>query len=147
MPRGKHMVTDNPRIRYWDNNYQEIPYCIQCGMPHPDNGKCLRRNKTQKESNENLLRSTDMQSSLRDRIAKVLNKHYPQTTGYQDELTDWCQCGLPRDHVADAVIAEIPELHWVIRYARTVSGVSDGKLVEPEHLPATQEKRRKKKKK
>ena len=45
--------------------------------------------------------------SLRDRIAAVLNKHYPQTTGYQDELTDWCQCGLPRDHVADAVIAEL----------------------------------------
>ena len=45
-----------------------------------------------------------MSDNLRDRIAKVLNKHYPQTTGYQDELTDWCKCGLPRDHVADAVI-------------------------------------------
>ena len=45
-----------------------------------------------------------MSDNLRDRIAAVLDKHYPQTTGYQDELTDWCQCGLPRDHVADAVI-------------------------------------------
>ncbi len=93
------MVTDNPRIRYWDSSYQEIPYCNQCGIPHPDDGKCLRRNKTQKKESKNLPHPTDMQSSLRD------------------------------------------------RYAHTVSGVSDGKLVEPEHLPATQEKRRKKKKK
>jgi len=42
----------------------------------------------------------------RTRINAVLSKHYPQT-GYQDELTDWCQCGMPRDHVADAVIAEL----------------------------------------
>jgi hypothetical protein len=45
-----------------------------------------------------------MTDNLRDRIAAVLDKHYPQTTGYQDELSDWCRCGLRRDHVADAVI-------------------------------------------
>jgi hypothetical protein len=48
-----------------------------------------------------------MTDNLRDRIAAVLDKHYPQTTGYQDELSDWCRCGLRRDHVADAVIRDV----------------------------------------
>ena len=48
-----------------------------------------------------------MTDSLRTRIAAVLAQHYPQTTGYQDELTDWCQCGMPRDHVADLLIREL----------------------------------------
>ena len=50
-----------------------------------------------------------MTDSLRDRIAAVLDKHYPQTTGYQDELTDWCQCGMPRDHVADVVVTVVAD--------------------------------------
>ena len=140
-------MTDGPRIRYWDNNYQEVPYCIQCGLPHPDDRECLRRNKTQKDSDKNLSHPANVQSSLRDRIAAVLQRHRPMFNTFDGEPSDWCECGMPVTHVADAVIAETPELHWVIRYARTVSGVSDGKLVEPEHLPATQEKRRKKKKK
>lgn len=49
-----------------------------------------------------IARSVD--SSLRDRIAAVLDKHHPIINSYNDEPSDWCQCGLPRDHVADAVI-------------------------------------------
>ena len=56
-----------------------------------------------------------MNDNLRDRIAALLDKHYPQTTGYEDELTDWCRCGLRRDHVADEVIAEL-NLKIVVDY-------------------------------
>ena len=48
-----------------------------------------------------------MPDDLRTRIAAVLDKHYPQTTGYHDELTDWCQCGMPRSHVVDVLIREL----------------------------------------
>jgi hypothetical protein len=46
-------------------------------------------------------------SELRDRIAAVLDTHYPIYGMADGEPTDWCQCGLPRSHVADAVIHEL----------------------------------------
>lgn len=46
-------------------------------------------------------------NKIRDRINTILATHYPQTTGYYDELTNWCQCGMPRDHVADVLIREL----------------------------------------
>lgn len=46
-----------------------------------------------------------MNDNLRSRINAVLNQHYPITN--DGEPTEWCWCGMPRDHVADAVIAEL----------------------------------------
>lgn len=59
-----------------------------------------------KGSGENLSCPTDVESSLRDRIAAVLDSHKT------DPYSDWdCECGLTgikwRDHVADAVIAAL----------------------------------------
>lgn len=48
-----------------------------------------------------------MGSPVRARIDAVLGEHYPQTTGYRDELTGWCVCGLPRGHVVDVLMREL----------------------------------------
>lgn len=48
-----------------------------------------------------------MTDNLRDRIAAVLNRHYPITTHADESPDHLCRCGLPREHVADAVISEL----------------------------------------
>ena len=69
------------------------------------------------------LNQTNRSDDLRTRINAVLAKHYPQTTGYQDELTDWCQCGMPRDHVADAVIAELEADYILVPKGHTIARI------------------------
>jgi hypothetical protein len=45
--------------------------------------------------------------NLRDRIAAVLQKHRPMFNTFDGEPSDWCECGMPITHVADAVIRDV----------------------------------------
>lgn len=35
-------MSDEPRVRHWDKDFNEIPYCLRCGIPHSFINECLR---------------------------------------------------------------------------------------------------------